>query len=102
MIRSFLNEETEQVFNGNYTKKFPAEIQNQAYRKLGYVQSAVLVTDLRMPPGNRLEKLEGVDKWSIRINNQWRVVFRWAERDPDPNSEKAIPGDAFEVEVSNH
>jgi toxin HigB-1 len=103
MIRSFRDQETEIVFVGERSKKFPTDMQNTAFRKLGYVHAAVLVTDLRMPPGNRLEKLEGsTDEWSIRVNDQWRVLFRWIERDPDEIDPRPKPGDAFDVEISNH
>lgn len=81
MIKSFGDKETEKIWDGNYSKKFPTEIQPLARRKLRMINSAQDIDDLRIPPGNRLEKLKGElkDFWSIRINNQWRVIFKWEE-----------------------
>lgn len=79
MIKSFGDIETERIYNGNFSKKLPPEIQNVARRKLRMIASATTVDDLRIPPGNRLEKLidDLVDYYSIRINNQWRIKFRF-------------------------
>ena len=79
MIFSFGNNETEQVWLGNRVKKLPIEIQNIGRRKLRMLNNSVDIADLRIPPANRLEKLSGNVKnfYSIRINNQWRIIFKW-------------------------
>ena len=79
MIFSFGNNETEQVWLGNRVKKLPIEIQNTGRRKLRMLNNSVDIADLRIPPANRLEKLSGnlKDFYSIRINNQWRIIFKW-------------------------
>lgn len=81
MISSFECKETEKIWNGDVSKKFPREIQQTARRKLVHVNSAVGINDLRVPPGNHLEKLKGDYKnyHSIRINQQWRIVFIWRD-----------------------
>ena len=79
MIVSFGNSETEQIWLGNRVKKLPMEIQNTGRRKLRMVNNSVDLSDLRIPPANRLEKLSGKlkDFYSIRINDQWRIIFVW-------------------------
>jgi toxin HigB-1 len=79
MIISFGNSETEQVWLGNRVKKLPIEIQNVGRRKLRMLNNAADIADLRIPPANRLEKLSGKlkDFYSIRINDQWRIIFKW-------------------------
>ena len=79
MIVSFGNSETEQVWLGNRVKKLPMEIQNVGRRKLRMLNNSVDISDLRIPPANRLEKLAGKlkDFYSIRINDQWRIIFKW-------------------------
>ena len=79
MIVSFGNSDTEKVWNGIRVKKLPAEIQNIGRRKLRMLNNAVNLTDLRIPPANRLEKLSGKlkDFYSIRLNDQWRLIFKW-------------------------
>lgn len=79
MILSFGNKETEKIWKGNLSRKLPREIQDIARRKLRMINNSVDIVDLRIPPSNRLEKLKGVlsDFYSIRINNQWRIIFRW-------------------------
>ncbi len=79
MIVSFGNSETEKVWNGVRAKKLPNEIQEIARRKLRMINNSVNLSDLRIPPANRLEKLSGSLKefYSIRINNQWRIIFKW-------------------------
>ena len=79
MIISFGSKETEKIWNGIRVKKLPLEIQNTGRRKLRMINNSVDVTDLRIPPSNRLEKLGGnlKDFYSIRINKQWRVIFKW-------------------------
>lgn len=81
MIRSFRDDETERVFSGIRSRKLPADIQNAARRKLRMIDHAHSIDDLRVPPGNRLESLGGVlqEFWSIRVNVQWRIIFRWIE-----------------------
>jgi proteic killer suppression protein len=83
MIRSFKCKETEKIFNRNYSKKFPADIQRNALRKLRMINRAMNIQDLRVPPGNRLEELKGTRKgqYSIRINDQRRICFEWQESD---------------------
>lgn len=79
MIESFASEETEKIFLGETSKKLPKDIQRTARRKLLYLDDAVDLNDLLAPPGNRLEKLKGsrAGQYSIRINNQWRICFKW-------------------------
>ena len=79
MIVSFGNSDTEKVWNGIRVKKLPAEIQNIGRRKLRMLNNFVNLTDLRIPPANRLEKLSGKlkDFYSIRLNDQWRLIFKW-------------------------
>ncbi len=81
MIKSFLDKYTENLFNRQKVNKFPPSILKAAYRKLLIIDAAGKIEDLRIPPGNRLEKLSGnmPGKHSIRINNQWRIVFSWKE-----------------------
>ena len=79
MINSFKDKETEKIWDGIVSTKLPFEIQHTARRKLRMLNNSQNINDLRVPPGNRLEKLQGdlKDKYSIRINDQWRVVFCW-------------------------
>ena len=79
MIRSFDNREAESICKGNKSKKLPQTIQNVARKKLRMIEAAKVIEDLRIPPGNRLEKLVGnLDGfYSIRINAQWRIVFKF-------------------------
>ena len=81
MIRSFADRETEFVWQGTRSKRLPGDIQRIALRKLLYLERAKTLVDLREPPGNRLEALKGsrLGQWSIRINDQWRVCFRWVD-----------------------
>ena len=78
MIRTFADKETEQVFNRMFSKRIPRSISKVALRKLMMIEGARSLSDLMVPPGNRLERLFGdrTGKWSIRINDQWRIVFR--------------------------
>ena len=78
MIKGFLCKETERVFQRRHSKRFPS-IQRAALRKLLMLDAAGSLNDLRVPPANRLEKLSGDrdGQHSIRINDQWRVCFRW-------------------------
>ena len=79
MIRSFANRDTEAVWLGIRSRRLPDDVQRAGLRKLLMIEAAEAVEDLREPPGNRLEQLKGDRKgqWSIRINSQWRICFRW-------------------------
>ena len=92
MIRSFKSKETEKVWNGERSGKLPLEVQRIGRRKLRMIHNSVVVKDLRIPPANRLEKLTGDLKeyYSIRINDQWRIIFRWSE------------GHAFDVQIVDY
>ena len=85
LIRSFSSKETERVWQGQSSRKFPREIQERALRKLRQLDAAAAIEDLRNPPGNRLELLKGerAGQMSIRINDQWRICFRWVEKDAE-------------------
>ncbi|PZM17103.1 type II toxin-antitoxin system RelE/ParE family toxin [Rhizobium tubonense] len=84
MIQNFGNAETERIWTGQRSRKFPPEIQDAALRKLRLLNQARSLTDLRVPPGNRLEALKGnlEGQHSIRINDQWRICFVWSEGGP--------------------
>ena len=92
MIRSFRCKDTERVWQGQSSRKFPGDIQERALRKLRQLDAASTMADLRNPPSNRLEGLKGDRKgqWSIRINDQWRVCFHWKE------------GEASDVEIVDY
>ena len=84
MIRTFKDRTTAAVFRGESPKGFPADLVRVARRKLGYLDAANDLRDLRVPPGNRLEALTGdrSDQHSIRINDQFRICFRWTPQGP--------------------
>ena len=92
MIRRFRDDETRRLFQRETGVKLARPIQRAALRKLVLLDAAEAVQDLRVPPGNRLEKLHGdrSGQYSIRINNQWRICFRWSD------------GDAFDVEIVDY
>jgi len=92
VIRSFSDKEAEKVWEGVPSRRLPADIQNVARRKLRMLNNASTLDDLRIPPANRLEALKGNRKGqhSIRINDQWRVCFRWHK------------GDAHDVEILDY
>jgi len=95
VIGSFGDAATEDLFHGRSTSRtrgFPADMVRAAGRKLDLVNAAHLIEDLRVPPGNRLEALKGhmKGKHSIRINSQWRIIFRWAD------------GAAYEVSIVDY
>lgn len=92
MIISFGNSETENIWNGERVKKLPKEIQEIGRRKLRMLNNSINLADLRIPPSNRLEKLSGKLKlfYSIRINDQWRIIFKWDS------------GNASEVEIIDY
>jgi toxin HigB-1 len=79
MIISFGSKETEKIWLGERAKRIPIEIQQIGRRKLRMINNSQDLKDLKIPPSNRLEKLKGnrKDFYSIRINDQWRIVFRW-------------------------
>jgi len=79
MILNFGDKETEKIFNLEYSRKLPGEIQERAYHKLVAIHEAESLENLRNPPGNRLEALRGTLEGfhSIRINSQWRIIFHW-------------------------
>jgi toxin HigB-1 len=81
MIISFGSSETEKIWNGQSVKKLPREIQEVGRRKLRMLNNSFSLIDLKVPPSNRLEKLSGDLKgfYSIRINDQWRIIFKWQE-----------------------
>ena len=92
MIKSFRCKETEKIFLRNYSKKFSKEINELGFRKLRMLNRSQEVNDLKVPPGNRLEKLKGdrSGQYSIRINNQFRICFKWSGQD------------AFDVEIIDY
>jgi len=81
VIESFGDTETERIYRGRRSRKLPGEIQHRARRKLRMLNQARALQDLSVPPGNRLEALRGdLDGfWSIRVNQQWRIIFRWED-----------------------
>lgn len=92
MIRNFKDKETEKIFQRQRSPKLPSEIQQVALRKLRMLNRAETLQDLRVPPANRLERLSGnrEGQYSIRVNNQWRICFKWEE------------GDAIDVEIVDY
>jgi toxin HigB-1 len=91
MIRSFADEDTEQVFQHFHNRRYAA-VERVALRKLRQIHRVSTVEELRSPPGNRLERLKGdrEGQWSLRINQQYRVCFEWRD------------GDAYEVEIVDY
>jgi len=85
MIRTFRDKETEKVFRREPSRRLPAALLRQAQRKLAILDGAETLQDLRVPPGNRLERLKGdrEGQYSIRINDQWRICFDWSEGGAD-------------------
>jgi proteic killer suppression protein len=81
MIKTFSCKETEKLFHGSFSAKLPQDMQRSAQRKLKQLNAAASLDFLRVPPGNRLEQLSGDcdGQWSIRINDQWRICFRWQD-----------------------
>jgi len=92
VIKSFRDRETAKIFSRERSTRLPADIQQVAYRKLRMLNNAQSLADLRIPPGNRLEKLSGdrEGQHSIRINDRWRICFDWRQ------------GDAYLVEVVDY
>lgn len=92
MIKSFKDKDTELIFSGKALVKIPADIAKRALRRMIDLNSAQTITDLRIPPSNRLEQLKGKRKHqhSIRVNDQYRICFTWKD------------GDAYEVEFTDY
>ncbi|HZI96544.1 MAG TPA: type II toxin-antitoxin system RelE/ParE family toxin [Actinomycetales bacterium] len=85
MLRSFRDRDTERVWQRQGVRKFDRDTQRAALRKLLILDAADVLGDLRVPPGNRLEKLRGdrAGQHSIRVNRQWRICFRWTVAGPE-------------------
>ena len=83
MIKSFASKETQKIWQGFVSRKLPIHIQHVARRKLRMLNNAKELNDLSIPPANRLEALKGKRKgqYSIRINDQWRICFKWDDGD---------------------
>ena len=81
MIETFGDTETESIYRGFRVRSLPGDIQERGRRKLRMLNQARIIQDLTAPPGNRLEQLQGnlAGFWSIRINQQWRIIFRWED-----------------------
>ncbi len=90
MIISFGSKATESIYNGMKVRSMPTEIQQTARRKLRMINNAQNLTDLSVPPANRLEKLHASEFFSNRINKQWRIVFKWTNNN------------AYEVEIVDY
>lgn len=92
MIKTFANTETNIIFSGALVKKIDKNLQKLALRKLRYIDAAVSLNDLKIPPANRLEKLKGdLDGFfSVRVNDQFRIIFKWQD------------GNAFDVEFIDY
>lgn len=92
MIRSFNDKEVELIWQSVPSRRLPSDIQHVARRKLRMLNAAAVLDDLRIPPVNRLEALKGGrnGQFSIRVNDQWRICFRWSD------------GDAHEVEIVDY
>ena len=92
MIRSFRDDEARRVFQRQRSRRLSADLQRGALRKLAMLDAAEVLEDLRVPPGNRLERLsrEREGQYSIRINEQWRICFTWRD------------GDVYEVEIVDY
>lgn len=92
VIRSFRDKGTEKLFSREGSRKLPDDMQKVALRRLTILDAAETLQDLAIPPGNRLEKLSGdrVGQHSIRINDRWRICFRWSD------------GDAYDVEIADY
>ena len=92
MIRNFLDPESAIIWRGDRSRRLPSDIQQVARRKLRQLDAALVLDELRSPTGNRLEKLKGSGpvRYSIRINDQWRITFAW------------VDGDAFDVRIEDY
>jgi proteic killer suppression protein len=92
VIKSFRDRDSQKVFERQPVRRWPVSVQRAALRKLLILDAAERLDDLRVPPGNRLEKLSGdrAGQYSIRINDQWRICFQWRQ------------GDAYQVEITDY
>ena len=92
VIKTFKDAQTQKIYQRQPSRKLPPDIQQVALRKLRMINNATSLTDLRVPPANRLEKLSGdrAGQWSIRINDQWRICFEWRD------------SDAYDVEIVDY
>ncbi len=92
MIRSFANSHTEDVWNGKRCRRFPAEIDRSARRKLRLIDAATAYSDLKVPPNNKLHPLidDRAGQHAVWINRQWRICFVWKD------------GDAYDVEITDY
>jgi toxin HigB-1 len=92
VIKTFRDDETQKIYQRQRSRKLPADIQQIALRKLRMINNAISINDLRMPPAHHVEKLSGnrAGQWSIRINDQWRICFRWEG------------SDAYNVEITDY
>jgi proteic killer suppression protein len=92
MIKTFACKETQRIFNRQFSRKLPQDIQRVARRKLEILDAAEVLQDLRIPPSSRLKKLSGdrQGQYSVRINDQWRICFEWQS------------GDAHNVEIVDY
>jgi proteic killer suppression protein len=92
MIKTFADKETEKLFQRHRSRSLPADIQRKARMKLEILDAAEKLDDLKVPPGNQLEKLSGdrEGQHSIRINQQWRICFQWKN------------GDCYDVEIVDY
>jgi proteic killer suppression protein len=92
MIKTFADKETQQIFVKGKSKRLPPDLIRRAIRRLEYIHWATNLNDLRVPPSNRLHALKGAreEQYSISINDQWRICFRF------------IDGDAYDVEITDY
>ena len=92
MIRSFADSEAQRIWNGERSRKLPSEIQQRALRKLGMIDAAIDLDDLKNPPSNGLHELkrDRIGQHAISINKKWRICFVWKD------------GDAYDVEITDY
>ena len=92
MIKTFADKDTEDLYLNGRSRKFLSDLARRAIRKFAYLDSAICIDDLRVPPGNRLHQLTGdrQGQLSISVNDQWRICFRF------------IDGDAYDVEITDY
>ena len=92
MIRTFADSETKRLFTTGASNRFPPDVLKRAVKRLTQLDAATVLDDLRMPPSNRMEPLKGgrAGQWSIRINDQWRLCFRFQK------------GEAYDVEIADY
>lgn len=92
MIKTFADRRTQELYSTGTTRRFPSDVAKRAVRKLEYLDLAIGLDDLKVPPGNRLHALEGDQKgqYSISINDQWRICLRF------------VDGDTYDVEIRDY